>query len=56
MRPCLKSLLLALILAVAPVPSLAVANGLVAVWHFDEGSGRQTTEMVSLRLEPQRNP
>ena len=44
---CIKPLPLALALLVVPVISFAETNGLVAAWHFDEGSGRATTEAVS---------
>lgn len=51
-RTCLKRLVLALVLLTAPVNSFADTNGLVASWHFDEGSGRATTEAVSGRQDP----
>ena len=51
-RTCLKPLLLALVLLTAPVTSFANTNGLVASWHFDEGSGRATTEVASGKQDP----
>jgi hypothetical protein len=51
-KTCLKSLLLALVLLTAPVTSFANTNGLVASWHFDEGSGRATTEVASGKQDP----
>jgi len=38
---------LLMLLLAAPVISFAEATGLVSAWHFDEGSGRTTTEAVS---------
>lgn len=48
----IKPHFLALALLAAPVISFAETNGVVAAWHFDEGSGRTTTESVSGKQDP----
>lgn len=49
---CIKPCFLALALLAAPVISFAETNGPVAAWHFDEASGRATTETVSGKQDP----
>ena len=51
-KTCLKPLLLALGLSTAPVTSFSNTNGLVASWHFDEGSGRAKAVVASGKPDP----